>query len=163
MLAGTRPVEPSTGFHLRGPDCRRALREKESDMSQENVNAVRSAYEAFGRGDVPAVLAAMDPAIVWNEAEGFPYADKNPYVGPDAVVAGVFARLAGEWNGWTLAIEEIHDAGDTVIARGRYRAEHKQTGKKIDAQFAHVWWLKNGKVVRFQQYTDTLQATRAMS
>ncbi len=132
-------------------------------MSQENVNVVRSAYEAFGRGDVPAVVAIMDPAIVWNEAEHFPYGDKNPYVGPDAVVTGVFARLGGEWNGWSLAIEEIHDAGDVAIARGRYRGEHKQTGKKIDAQFVHVWWLKGGKVVRFQQYTDTLQVTRAMS
>ena len=94
-------------------------------MSQENVNVVRSAYEAFGRGDVPAVVAMMDPAIVWNEAEHFPYGDKNPTVGPDAVVTGVFARLGGEWHGWSLAIEEIHDAGEVAIARGRYRAGNR--------------------------------------
>jgi hypothetical protein len=46
-------------------------------MSQENVGLIKALYEVFGRGDVPAVLGAMDPAIVWNEAENFPYADKN--------------------------------------------------------------------------------------
>ena len=63
-------------------------------MPQENVGLVRSLYDAFGRGDVPVVLAAMDPAIRWNEAENFPYADGNPYVGPDAILQGVFMRLA---------------------------------------------------------------------
>ena len=59
-------------------------------MSQQNADLMKSLYAAFGRGDVPTVLGAMDPAIVWNEAEGFPYADKNPYVGPQAVLEGVF-------------------------------------------------------------------------
>ena len=132
-------------------------------MSQENVGLIRSLYEAFGRGDVPTVLAAMDPAIVWNEAENFPYADKNPYVGPNAVLEGVFARLGGEWDGFKVALEEVHDAGDTVVATGRYGGAYKKTGKSIHAQFAHVWKLRGGKIVKVQQYTDTLQATKAVS
>jgi uncharacterized protein len=132
-------------------------------MSQENVGLVRSLYEAFGRGDVPTVLAAMDPGIVWNEAEGFPYADKNPYVGPSAVVEGVFARLGGEWDGFSVAPEELLDAGDTVVAMGRYNGTYKKTGTRIHAQFAHVWRVRGGKIVRFQQYTDTLQAAKAVS
>ena len=109
-------------------------------MSQENVGLIRSLYEAFGRGDVPAVLAAMDPAIV----------------------EGVFARLGGEWDGFSVALEELLDAGDTVVARGRYGGAYKKTGIRIHAQFAHVWTLRDGKVVKFQQYTDTLQATKAV-
>ncbi len=131
-------------------------------MSQENVGLIRSLYEAFGRGDVPAVLAAMDPSIEWNEAENFPYADKNPYVGPAAIVEGVFARLGGEWDGFSVALEELHDAGDTVVSTGRYGGAYKKTGTRIHAQFAHVWKLRGGKIVKFQQYTDTLQATRAV-
>src|ERR1017187_8878036 len=50
-------------------------------MSQANVDLIQSLYAAFARGDGPAVLAGMDPAIVWNEAENFLYADRNPYVG----------------------------------------------------------------------------------
>jgi len=65
-------------------------------MSQENVQLIRGVYEAFGRGDIPAVLAQMDQSIEWNEAENFIYADRNPYVGPQAVLEGVFTRLGAE-------------------------------------------------------------------
>ena len=65
-------------------------------MSAENVAAVKATYDAFAVGDVPAVLGAMSPAIEWNEAENFPYADGNPYRGPEAVLNGVFARIGGE-------------------------------------------------------------------
>jgi len=131
-------------------------------MSQDNVGVVRSVYEAFARGDVPAVLATMDPKIEWNEAENFPYADKNPYVGPTAVLEGVFARLGGEWEYFKLALEELLDAGDTVVSRGRYDAVYKKTGAKISAQFVHFWKLREGKVLSFQQYTDTLQVAKAI-
>lgn len=131
-------------------------------MSKENVGLVQSMYAAFASGDVPAVLEAMDPEIVWNEAENFPYADGNPYVGPDAIVEGVFMRMVGEWEYWNLVIEEVLDAGDRVVALGRYQAKNKATGTKINAQFAHFWSFREGKAVTFQQYADTHQAQRAV-
>lgn len=131
-------------------------------MSENSVDLVRSMYEAFATGDVPTVVARMDPEIAWNEAENFPYADGNPYIGPDAVVEGVFARLENDWDGWTLEIKEYLDAGDTTVVTGRYRATHKQTGNAIDAQFVHVWKVRNGKAVSFQQYVDTAQVQQAM-
>jgi ketosteroid isomerase-like protein len=104
----------------------------------------------------------MDPEIEWNEAENFPYADGNPYIGPDAVVEGVFSRLGSEWEYWALDIDDIVGAGDVVIACGRYRAKSNQTGKEINAQFAHFWGLKDGKAAKFQQYADTHQVVRAV-
>ncbi len=127
-----------------------------------NLDLVKSAYAAFAKGDVPAVLAAMAPDIIWNEAENFPYADRNPYVGPEAVLNGVFARLGGEWDGFSVFPDEIIDAGETIISFGRYGGAYKATGSSIDAQFVHVWRVKGGKVVGFQQYTDTLQVARAL-
>jgi ketosteroid isomerase-like protein len=129
----------------------------------DNVTLMQSLYDAFGKGDVPTVVAAMDPKIEWNEAEGFPYADKNPYIGPDAVVEGLFTRLGTEWDGWTLAIEDVFGAGDRVVATGRYRGQYKKTGKKLDAQFTHHWTVRDGKIVRFQQYTDTAQAQQVVA
>jgi ketosteroid isomerase-like protein len=131
-------------------------------MSQENVETVQGMYGAFAKGDVPAVIATMDPEIEWNEAENFPYADGNPYIGPNAVVEGVFTRLATEWENWNLAIDHILDAGDIVVACGRYQAKNKTTGKEINAQFAHFWGLRGGKATKFQQYADTEQVTQAM-
>ena len=131
-------------------------------MSQENVRIVRGMYDAFAQGDVPGVVEAMEPQIEWNEADNFPYADGNPYVGPDAVVEGVFKRVGDEWEYWSVDIEELLDAGDTVVALGRYKAAHKGTGSSIDAQFVHVWRLRNGKAAKFQQYVDTAQVLRAV-
>jgi len=69
-------------------------------MSQENVALVRAVYDAFATGDIAGVLGRMSADMVWNEAENFPYADGNPYRGPDAVLAGVFARIGAEWDGF---------------------------------------------------------------
>lgn len=132
-------------------------------MTSTNIDVIRGLYDAFARGDVFAVLGVMDGAIEWNEAENFPYADRNPYVGPEAVAMGVFSRIAAEWNHFAATVEDYHDAGETIIARGRYTGRHKQTGRSIEAQFAHVWWLRDGKAVRFQQHVDTLQVARAMT
>ncbi len=129
-------------------------------MSDSAVALIREIYDALATGDIPGVLGRMAPDIEWNEAENFPYADGNPYVGPDAIVKGVFMRLGGEWDGFTVVPEHYLDAGDTVVVLGRYKGRFKATGKPLDAQMAHVWRVKDGKATRFQQYTDTLQAAR---
>jgi len=129
-------------------------------MSQENVAIIKNLYEAFAAGDVPGVLEAMSPDIIWNEADNFPYADGNPYIGPEAILNGVFARCIGEWDDFKANIEEILDAGDTVIAFGRYTGTFKATGRSQNTQIAHVWRIQNGKIVRFQQHADTLHVAQ---
>jgi ketosteroid isomerase-like protein len=131
-------------------------------MSETNVALIESVYAAFARGDSAAAFANMDPAIEWNEAENFPYSDRNPYIGHAAVGEGIFFRLATEWDHFQAIPAEFLDAGDAVVALGRYKATHKATGTPLDAQFAHVWRVRNGKATAFQQYTDTAQAARAM-
>jgi len=127
-----------------------------------NVAVIDGLYQAFAKGDIPAALAPMAAGIVWNEAEGFPYADNNPYIGPDAVLNGVFARIGAEWEYWNLTDIELHEmSNDQVLATLRYDAKHKATGKTLDAQTAHLWTLEDGKIVAFQQYTDTNQAVEA--
>ena len=122
-----------------------------------NRERVQSLYDAFGRGDVQGVLGAFDPQIRWQEAESFRYADRNPYVGPQAVAEGVFLRIASDVDNFSVTPERIADAGDTVLSEGRYRGTVKSTGKAVDAPFAHVWRFRDGKVIGFQQYTDTKQ------
>ena len=122
-----------------------------------NTERVKSLYEAFGRGDVPAVLGAFDPQIQWREAESFRYADRNPYIGPQAVAEGVFLRISSDVDQFSVTPERLADAGDVVLAEGRYRGAVKATAKTVNVQFAHVWRFRDGKVVGFQQYTDTKQ------
>ena len=60
---------------------------------QDQSDVIRGMYEAFARGDVAGVMGKLSPDLVWNEAENSVYADGNPYVGPQAVLDGVFMRL----------------------------------------------------------------------
>jgi ketosteroid isomerase-like protein len=131
-------------------------------MSAENVAVIKGIYDAFGAGDVGGVLGAMGPDIVWHEAENFPYADRNPYVGPQAVAEGVFGRCIGEWDGFNVQMTDLIDGGDRVVALGRYGGAYKTSGGAMNPQAVHVWTLKDGKAVAFQQYIDTLAVSRAM-
>lgn len=131
-------------------------------MSQDNVAVIRRIYQGFSTGDIPAALGAMDPGIVWNEAENSPYADGNPYIGPQAVLDGVFARIGGEWDGFGVDIAELLDAGDTVVMTGRYTGTFLATGLTQNPQVVHVWKVKNGKAISFQQHVDTAHVRRVM-
>jgi ketosteroid isomerase-like protein len=129
-------------------------------MADSNAVMVQGIYDAIGRGDVPAVLGALDPEVDWNEMEGFPYAGQ--YVGPDAVLNGVIARLGAEWDGFSVVPDQVLDAGEHVVGLGWYSGTYKATGKAFRARFAHVWTLRDGKVIHFQQYADTAKVQEAL-
>ena len=131
-------------------------------MSQENVNVVKSMYAAFATGNIPVVIGALDSEVKWWEAENFIYADHNPYEGPDAVLEGVFMRLGNDWEGFEVKPENILDAGDVAVGYGYYSGSYKKNGAHVRAQFAHFFTLRGGKVVKFQQYTDTAQFLKAV-
>jgi ketosteroid isomerase-like protein len=114
-------------------------------------------YAAFATGDVPTIIAALDPSVEWWEAENFIYDDGNPYIGPDAVLTGVFMRIGAEWEGFAVSPTEVLDAGETVIGHGYYSGTYRKNGKQARAQFAHFFTFRDGRVVKFQQYTDTAQ------
>lgn len=125
------------------------------------VQIVRATYEAFGRGDIPAVLSNWRPDIVWIEPEGSPYA--GTYTGPQAVVDGIFADLAVTWTGFTVTPDEYIDAGDTVVVLGHFTGAYAATGKSFRARFAHILRTRDGLVTAFESVADTKLLADAMS
>jgi ketosteroid isomerase-like protein len=123
----------------------------------DNATIVREIYEAFARGDIMAVMGALHEQAEWNEAEHYTFWNGGPFIGPQAVLNGVIARIPQTLDGFGIEVGRIVAAGDTVLVEARYKGTAKATGKPVDAQAAHVWDLRDGKVVRFQQYTDTWQ------
>jgi ketosteroid isomerase-like protein len=117
------------------------------------VDSVKSVYAGFASGDIGAVLEALDPAIEWTEAEGFPYG--GTYVGRDAVLANVFMKLGTEWDGFAAVPSEYVCDGDIIVALGEYSGTFKATGKHFRAPFVHVWRSRGGALVNFRQHTDT--------
>jgi len=128
-----------------------------------NISLIDGLYKAFAVGDIPSVLGILDAEIVWNEAEGNSYADGNPYKGPEAVLNGVFARIGADHEYFNLEDIILHEmSNDQVLATLRYKGKLKENGAIFDTQAAHLWTLKDGKVVVFQQYVDTKQLADAV-
>lgn len=128
--------------------------------SKETVCAV---YDAFGRGDIPAVVELLDGQVHWHEAEGSPYhPGTNGWVGPDAIVANLFEKMGADWSAFTVHPRVFHVSGDVVVVEVRYTGTHADTGKLLDAQSCHVWTVQNGRIARFQQYMDTAQMQSVM-
>lgn len=128
-----------------------------------HVILIENLYAAFGRGDVATVLGAFEPNIEWREAEGNPYQmNGQAWIGPEAVLTNLFARLAAEWDGFAVNTRKIHDAGAVIVVEGRYTGTHKTTRKTLDAQMCHVWKVQRGKILSFQQYMDTAQMQSVM-
>ncbi len=124
----------------------------------DNLGLAKAIYASFARGDIPAVLGAFEPNIQWREAEGNPYQpDGAAWVGPQSVVDKLFKSLGSDWDGFAVTVRTLHDAGEYVVMEGRYTGTYKPSGRKLDAQVCHVLRFSNGKLLSFQQYTDTAQ------
>ena len=127
------------------------------------VDVIAGLYDAFGRGDIPAVLGAMDQEIHWYEAENNPYRpDGEPCVGPEAVLNDLFMKLPEDWDDFAVRPHTFHAAGNVVVVEARYGGTHRATGRPLDTQVCHIWTLQDGKVTKFQQYLDTVGFQAAM-
>lgn len=128
----------------------------------DNLEAVKTLYAAFASGDMATAAAVMAPDMAWNEAENYVFADRNPYVGADAVFAGVFGRTAELFDDFSVEVGTFVCGDDTVAMQGRYSAVSKATGERVNPQIVHWWTVKDGLITGFQQHVDTLAMARAL-
>lgn len=125
------------------------------------LELIEEHYAASARGDLDGMLAPFAPDIEWTEMAGYPYA--GTYRGVEAIREGVFTRLGKEWTNYQAVPESLVDAGEAVIAFGSYSGTFTATGKQMRARFAHHWTVRDGQVVRFEQFTDTHLVRSAMT
>ncbi|MDJ0897434.1 MAG: nuclear transport factor 2 family protein [Xenococcus sp. MO_188.B8] len=125
-----------------------------------NVDIIKRLYQAFAEGDMDSISALIDPSVEWIESDGIPYG--GVFQGYEAVLNGVFAKIGAEWDNFTANVDQFIDAGDIVVTLGTDSGIYKATGKKMQAPTASIWTLKNGKVIKFRQYIDTLAVTNAI-
>lgn len=126
-------------------------------MSNANIAHVQSLYAAFGRGDIATLLAGCAPDIDW-ETVGRP--DDFPTIGPRKGLKAVeeFFRLVGENEEFSdFSPGEFYAAEDKVFVLGRYSLRIKKSGTPVAAEWVHVFTLRDGKVTRFREHTDTAQ------
>jgi ketosteroid isomerase-like protein len=121
-------------------------------VSQDNVEIVRR----FLLVDVDEALTYADPDIVWNPIE------ESPTQGHDAVRASL-ARWKGEWDDYRLMPEEFVERGDRVVVTVRLGGRGRGSGVEIDARFYDVYTLRDGKIVRMDQFTERSEALEAVA
>jgi ketosteroid isomerase-like protein len=125
-------------------------------MSQENVEVVRKAiaYEYYGVGDRAEAEAIFDPQVVLNPI------DEAASSGFDAMRAD-YERWASPFKEFRVTIEEIIDAGDQVVVVAHHQGRGRVSGVEVDTRFYEVYTLREGKVLRVDEYTEREEALEA--
>jgi hypothetical protein len=123
-----------------------------------NSNVVREIYEAFGRGDIPAILAKLDENVEWEYAYG---PNEVPWLQPrrGRNEAGKFFESLAATEIHSFVPKAILEGEKVVVALVDITFTVKKTGKKVVEQDeAHVWRFNDaGKIVRFRHCADTHQ------
>ena len=122
-------------------------------MSNTNAEILRGGYEAFARGDIPAVLAMFDEDIAWHVPGRSPLS--GDYRGHEGVV-GFFTKCM-ELSGGTLQVapDEILADGDQVVALTTVSAE--RNGRAWSSPEVHVWRFAGGRAVEFREFQGDQQ------
>jgi len=133
-------------------------------MSQENVEIMCRAFEAFNRGGAEAAISEgfWSPELVWDlSPTGIPglgvyrgYDEVRSFFADDWFQAFPFAE-------WEVEVDELIDNGDQVIAIARQRGRGKTSGAEAELGQAHIFTLRDGEVVRAVSYLDREQALKA--
>jgi ketosteroid isomerase-like protein len=125
-------------------------------MSQENLEIVRRAF-AFGmqgRGDPAEALADFDPDVVLNSVE------QGSSRGRSAVREN-FERWTSAWERSEATLEEFIDTGDRVVVAAYFRGRGRGSGIELGARFYDVFTLRDGKIVRVDEFTERGEALEA--
>ena len=127
-------------------------------MSQEDVRAIRGLYEAFGRKDLPAMLAVLHPEVEFYQSTLLPWG--GIYRGQEE--AKRFFTTLVEHVESRVDVDNIIDAGEHIVAVGHSRGRVKASGNAFEVAVVHVWTMRQGKALRFENYLDTPTMLRAL-
>lgn len=125
-------------------------------MTDANIQLVQDAYAAFGRGDIPGVIALLAPDVHW-ESVGNP-AD-FPALGVKTGTAAVeaqFRMLGGLLSFQSFSPQQFFAARpDTVFVLGHYDRTVIATGKPANSDFVHVFIIRESKIASYREFQDT--------
>ena len=130
-------------------------------MSQENVEVVRQAYEAFNRAGLDALLERFHPDIEYDVTAGI-----GPYAGMYYGRAAVRSFLADYLDGWEyvrMEPEEFIEVGENhVVVLLRLHLRGKGSGVEVSAMTFNAWTMRDGKAVRMAVCNDKAEAIEAV-
>jgi ketosteroid isomerase-like protein len=130
--------------------------------SDDNVKTVQSVYEAFGRGDVPAILEVLTDDVDWaSDADS----TEVPWWGVrhgKAEVTDFFATLATEMEVEEFTPLAVLGDGDVVLTVVRFRMKSRTNGRGASMLLHHYWKVRDGKIEYYRGAEDTLLTRRTV-
>ncbi len=127
---------------------------------QENTAIVQQAYQKFKTGDIEGVLNLCAEDITWQ----LPEIDNVPISGERtgrAAVREFFSMVARDQDVLSFEAREFVAQGDKVVSLGDYQWRVKDTDREFASDFAHVFTVRNGKIVAFREHFDSAAVARA--
>jgi len=127
---------------------------------QENTKLARQVYENFRSGDIKALLNLLSEDIEWQlpEIENVPFSGKRR---GHEQMGEFFASLVDTQEVQHFDPREFIAHGDKVVALGHYAWLVKSTGREFGGDFAYVFTVHDGKVIKFHEYMDTAAVAAA--
>jgi hypothetical protein len=128
-------------------------------MSQENVEIVRRAYDAYGRDGLDGLMRYLHPEIEWTTTG--PFRESATYRGHEEVRRYLGARL-DVFEDVPVEPQELIDAGARVVVVARMSGRGKQSGAPVERTLASVGSLRDGMLVRIRNYPTKAEALEAV-
>jgi len=122
-------------------------------VSLENVELVKSAFEAWNRGDLDAFADHAAEDVAWVEVTGRPDAVATERFGRARMREGL-GSLFEAFESYRLDVEQLHDLGDRVVAIVREVARGRASGVEVDGRWGYLITVRNGEMVRIEAYRD---------
>jgi len=120
---------------------------------------LRAAYESLNDGDVEGALAVLDVDAEWCEHSDLPEA--GLYRGRDSIRVFLLSFLES-WDEFHQETEDLLDGDGCVLILLRSRVRGKGSGINVEARYAHLWTMRDGRGVRVDAYSDRDEALRAL-
>ncbi|HXF00418.1 MAG TPA: nuclear transport factor 2 family protein [Solirubrobacterales bacterium] len=128
-------------------------------MSEGNVELVRRAYEAYNRGDIDGAVSDFAPDCRYTAAGTIP--DRTGVFHGREGYKEFIGWLRSEFDDAQAGIDELIDAGDTVVVGSTLRGRGKQSGAEAKFTFWQTWTIQNGKFTYGQGFAGRAEALEA--
>lgn len=120
---------------------------------QQNIDVVRQAYAAFGRGDLDGILALLDPQVAWRTPGPPDLPTAGMHRGVNAV-RDFFGKLMETFEIANFEPKDFLAQGDLVVVLGTSLERVKATGNAIDFRWVHIFTISSGRIVAFEEPAD---------
>lgn len=127
----------------------------------ENVALIQAVYGDFGSGNIPSMLAKLSPDVEFiSPGSALPWA--GIHRGHEAA-GNFFGMLVGALDITTFEPRQFIAQDDTVAVVGHEVATGRKTGKSFEMNFIHLWTIKDGKVVQWEDFYDTASVAAVLA